>query len=559
MCLALVLSCEIPQSITVKGSPEYYLSLGSPFKEGESLVDYISPDKIREMMNDAASDAGDIGLRIYEYLGPNIEGVDPDVLAYLVHYPIVEMKLDLTEYVDLALQADEVRSTYDLPEELLTLSYPPEGLYIDGDGQIQSSDEDIIPLFSIPLEDLAKLVRNINGTEFGLVVNYQADFEEYLEVCVPAFGIGGFDAGGIKCYEQGIPDNGKLKFSEPAKLTIVPEDDLEDGELKIFVKLTGPCSGEITIELIFDWTSAEIDTSGNELSGTYVINHKLGEFLSEDVEYSNVLGYIYVNGIDGGSGVELSLDAGGMDLLVSGGTLTNRKWPAYNDPEYFGAGDTFIGEIPQHSLSLPLDLSPILNNGAGLTTELNYGIEIGTWTIYRDTIDTGEEITASLVILLPLEIRIKTVPADLFYRTDYVRLDLGDAFGSYDDDNDFFGRTGGDDMFKYLDEVTIVFKNLRTSLIDRDRLAVHVTNSDGNHIDLVDFGDTEPSLTIPNHIINPDPFIPFSPRFEILLLKDSARDYGTFRIMRQRSKEKAEFDFSLAVIARAEIEEKIDF
>ena len=67
ICSFLITTCEMPEKITVKGSPGLYVPLGSPFtgmKEGERLEDLISPDKIREMMNKGASKAE--RMEIYE-------------------------------------------------------------------------------------------------------------------------------------------------------------------------------------------------------------------------------------------------------------------------------------------------------------------------------------------------------------------------------------------------------------------------------------------------------------------------------------------------------------
>ena len=566
ICLVLLWSCsfEIPKQININLDSDWYIPLGSPFTDGDSLKDHIGPDKIREMMTDAVSAAGSHNIKIYEYRGPDVAA---DVLTYLVHYPIVEMQLDLQEYVDEVLEADDVRSTFQIPDDIALLSegtFPAGGFYLDEEGNHHDDDTGISPLFRVPLADMAKLVKEINGKPggegFGLSVSCESNFGDNIQVCIPALDLGAITAG-VKTYEPGVWDGNKLVFVNPLKTQISPEDDLENGDLEIYVWIKGPCSGEITIELIFDWDNAVIDTSdfdSPDLSGTYKISNSLGDFLGTDVEFSNVKGYIYVDGIDGAeTSARISLSADGIGTILSDEGLTNRDRPTFTDPEIY------YGSIPEHSLTQEfVDLASILNNSSGSnTTDLSYEINIEEWTIYRDSIDSGSTITADLLVLLPLELRISTPAAGY---SNYVKLDLGDIFGKLDDDGDLFGRTGdGDSFFKYLDEVTIFVKSIKSTAIERDRLAVHVytTALDKNGIPRIpyngflDLGVPEPSITIGGDDLSS---LPFNPKFEALLKKDEGESYGTFRILRQAPGEEAELDFNLAVRAKILVEDTMD-
>jgi len=469
------------------------------------------------------------------------------------------MKQDLSEYVNFALQAEGVRSTYEIPDAIALIPedyFPDDGFYVDGDGNIKSDDEDITPLFSIPLSDMAKLVREVKGNEFGVAIYCEDDFSQSISVYIPAFEIGGINGiTGDKIYQKGVWDGEKIYFVNSSKTVITPKaspmGDLNaNEELDVYIHIEKPCRGEITIELNFDWTEAEIDTSGNDLSDTYPISNELGNFLGDDVFFNKVLGYIYVDGIQG-SGAVMTLETDD-DVIVPATLLTSQPRPVFP-----ASGEPFSEELPEHSLGTEgIDFAVILNNSdsSSPTTNLHYQIDINTWTIYKANVaDSDINITADLVVLLPLELRIETMSA---YSNEYVKLDFGDAFDfSGDEDNDLFGRTGDDDgLFKYLSEVTIILKNLKINLFDRDKLAIYVSNYDGTEIDLLDFGDAEPSLVIPDTIINPDPFIPFSPRFEVLLKKDDGKNYGTFSIKRQQPGQQAEFDFDLAVAAKTRIE-----
>jgi hypothetical protein len=112
--LILVMSCEGPQSITIKGKPEVSLSIGSPFAhldDSDRLEGYVSPPKIREMMSHTGEN-----VEVYDYLYDYLLPVKPETAqTYIVHYPVAEIEL---EFIDGA--------PVNLPEHL----FPTETEYL---------------------------------------------------------------------------------------------------------------------------------------------------------------------------------------------------------------------------------------------------------------------------------------------------------------------------------------------------------------------------------------------------------------------------------------------
>jgi hypothetical protein len=103
LCIFVLISCEIPQSITVKGHPGVYLPIGSPFPDRNGLGDQISHDNIQEMMGGSEN--------IYDYQrADKSDGVDPNVQAYVVRYPLInkwkiidDSNFDISDYPDYTL------------------------------------------------------------------------------------------------------------------------------------------------------------------------------------------------------------------------------------------------------------------------------------------------------------------------------------------------------------------------------------------------------------------------------------------------------------------------
>ncbi|GHV74457.1 hypothetical protein AGMMS49940_17590 [Spirochaetia bacterium] len=105
LCLGVVLACEIPLTITVKGSPELYLNLGNPFEDGEILKGLLG-DGFGTMMN---TDQGD--FYIYRP-DPN-----PPVQTYLLSFKLIDVGIvpSTTEEFDQPAPITELK-LHEIPE-----------------------------------------------------------------------------------------------------------------------------------------------------------------------------------------------------------------------------------------------------------------------------------------------------------------------------------------------------------------------------------------------------------------------------------------------------------
>jgi hypothetical protein len=539
--IVAVISCEIPQSITIKGNPEVYIPLGklsSLFDEGESITDFVSAAKIREMMG------GTAGMSLYDYRGPD---VDTDVQAFLIHYPITEMTLDFSKHLNEAMDNGDEDQSFTIPDLNYGLSTPvsdyedlfkPGGHYENGcyiDGSRLSTTEGA-PLFTVPLGDMATLLKSVEGGAgaFGLKLsNYDPSFETALEVKIPALG--------ITDYIPGTKSGNDLVFANAEEFTFTPQA-VEDHVIKIYFKFDAPCSGTIAPEMIIDWEKATIDTSEiGGMTGDYEIDNILGGFLGGGVGFKDVRGYIYVGG-GIGEQASMSLEMGGSPLLLPSTTLHDVDRPSFNDP--------FTENIPAHSLATPAPISLKEALNAQEASTLAYDIHIDEMVLEAGEVEEGRVIFADLVILLTLEFEVRNPPSSA--ENDYVKLDFGNVFPVPEDGKDIFMRSGDDDdILNNLETVKIVLSGIENNIFQLDKLSILVANTGSEaYSDYLHFSETNPTLTI-----NMDelPF-PFSPKFEILLKKDDGQDYATLKILRNNA---PVFDFFLAAMAKASINETI--
>ena len=556
LCLGLifVMSCEIPQSITVKGSPSLKVSLGSPFKgeDKKSLNDYISKEKIAEMMNDTGN-PNEVIVDYYE--GPSFPGVQ----TYIVHYPITRMTLDLEEYVNNATTTTPGTKNYDIPSIVKVDSFPSwVDYYYITDTAVYETDPHC-PLYKIDLSDMANLVVEVRGRTdvgnemFGIEipydknVPYERSFRKNLQIKIPAFGIEYDDpvtvdvANGMLRF-AGTADGGRFRPSDTGVLS-------PNNELEIFVRLAGPCDDRtISITPIFNWEEATINPSNmkthkENLKGEYSISYNFREFLGS-AEFLNVEGYVYVAGVGKRASMKLWINS---EAPFESGKL---------EPSSFGLdGDKELLEASR----APIPLAWVLNKyDDGFN--LGYHIEIEEWTVYSYEGRT-EEITADLVILLPMRLKISspdphTPPYNEFPYTQYVKLDFKDIFDDSGNE-DLFGRDGSDNFFDSIEQVTISLDNKNIGkAVTESRLAIRLTNNNPAYAGILYLGDARPSLLIPKAALNPPPF---APKFEVLYKKDVVggviMDYATFEIKRGHG---ITFDFTLTVEAKVEINETVD-
>jgi len=565
ICLMLIISCgfEMPQSITIKAEPGLRVPLGSPFKElgeGERLEDLISRDNIRKMMGEAADEYSAAGkIEIYDYqMGPNEAvtlGIDPDSQVYAVRYPIAEMQLDLNKYVqDVIADMDTESREYEVPSaiegiplETLFDNDPNLAIYLTDDGP-NFDGIDVTPLFSIPLPEMYRLVTEVTGNKFGLRISRIEDCEDNVEVRIPALG--------IDDYIKGVPFNDSdgqwLEFVVDDNPTIFkPQEALKPtaGKLDIFIRLTGPYPGDITLDMVFEWEEAILDTSGVTgalLEGTYPIDNNLGDFLGSDVEFKIIDGYIYTSGGNDAFDATMSLTYDGDNLISSDPTLELvDELPQFTET-------TIIGPLPKSSLKDVIKLAPYVtakNPDSPDLPELNYEIKITNWLLRKEDLETDDEkITIDLVILLPLEFKVFGASS----KSEYVTLDLEGVFPEIKEDLLLRGEPGedNDSLFKMLADVSILLSSIKSSILEHKRFAIRV--SDENKYDeVLKLREGNPSVTFDNNAIAN----PFTPQFEFLIEKDEGENFATLRILRS---DNPEFDFFITVTANVFIDETIN-
>jgi len=117
--LMATMSCQVPQSITIKGKPGVYIPLGSPFTkldEDKRLESYVSPEKIKEMMGSGTND------KVYDYTVLN-DTYYTTVHTYATHYAIAEITVDTN---GMPVNPPPGNLTTNLPDRfhLLKGSYP---------------------------------------------------------------------------------------------------------------------------------------------------------------------------------------------------------------------------------------------------------------------------------------------------------------------------------------------------------------------------------------------------------------------------------------------------
>jgi len=545
LCLIGVMSCEVPQSITVKGNPGVYLPLGTPFGESDNpdrLENRIKPEKIKETM---VNDEDTHKTEIYNYVGKEVSA---NLQAYIIHYPLIKMKLNLEEYVKEATTIDDTPISAEISS--------PGSAYLTGDGPQNTEGS---PLFKVSLADMSKLVQWVYGDEFGVEMEYNnnADFERYLEIKIPAFG--------INSYITGTPDGNKLRFVNttpnyqfiPKPKPPYPSGDLNaNREIEIFVRVTGPCSGTIAPEMVFNWKKAKIEASNTDpIEGGHAIKNDIGKFLGKGNTFEKVTGYVYVDGIDDDN-AEMTLSNENKDKY-----FLNKEPLKKRDPLPFVPGTT-ITEIPVHSPS-----DDKYKNGIILTdlfdsnsdeARLVYEITIATWLIDSKGTDTQKTITVDMVILLPLEFKI-VIPSP-YLPLNYVKLELKGLFPE-PGKGDLFMRTGknnADDLLNNLNAVKITLDEYINDISDDFHLLIASDGENGEkYRKILPLIKNDSDLFWEINNVNDLPY-PFSPRFEILVKRDQNKSSGTGTLKIKRHSD-PKFDFFLTVEAESNINHTIDF
>jgi hypothetical protein len=556
----------------------------------EERLDYlIGPDNIRKMMNDNISkaDASD-ELKIYEVSRSLAEelGIDPEVRTYLARYPLAEMPLNLKRYVDRAMAAVRTKREISIPVIPPGLPVSPAApRYINGDGGLVEKEDLNNPFLKIPLDDMAKLVKRVVDGKYGLEIDYSHELAQYLEISIPGFG---FD------YMTGEPtDNNGNPSGSPTKLqyydksgtkkNFYPQEqmapyetdpsDLIDRDLWVYVRISGPCSGTLKPEIIFEWERALIDTEAAETTSTfmghYPIKNSLGEFLGNKVSFKKANGFMYMSGVET-EGASMMAAIYDTEDFNSGNPAPNTAKMEYDKNLHnqaaplFPDGDEFNGALYPMSLpdNEPLDLTPIFESG---DATLQFAIKVRDMWINQEDIDDDEtSIKFDLLIMIPLDLKVLNEAPSVNATTDkgtainiqnnYVMLNLGDALEKNMGEGDLFGRKEDEENYlKYIQyvKISLKFSGADINIIDPGKLAVLVTPKNGSSR-LMEKFENNASLMLTGDALST---IPFSPEFTVLLKKEENENFGSFRILRPLV---PKFDFKLYVEAKAALEYTLD-
>jgi len=549
ICLFLLTTCglEMPESITIKGKPGLYVPLGSPFagmKEEDRLENLISPNGIMKMMNNSGADKG---LEVYEVSEAMAQscGIDKNILTYLVHYPLADMPLDLQEYMNKAADAINSKGEISIPPIPGAESLPAGTYYyIYEAGQQWSRDDLDLPFLKIPLNDMVKLVKKVTKEadgKFGLEIDYTPQLANNLWLKIPAFG--------INEYMKGVRDPAnpnKLQFfSQTMSDEFFPQTQLENSEFLIYARISGPCSGDLVLGILFDWVTAVINTGAMNESNffeEYPIENSLGNFLGGTVSFKKVEGYVYMSGLGSDSSVGMTVDIGNGPQKINLKEAT-KSFDIKEKPD----GTKIIDGRLADSSCAPLNLAPIFKSAK---PTIKAKIEIAEFPIARCT-DDDKIIKISLYALIPLDLEVsgKEAPdvtiGGVNIKNTYVSLDLGDTLSKMGTGDDLFGRKAGEDsLINEIESIGIILKNIDITVMDKTRLAVLIETKDPPQ--LLEFKNNSVSLQLK------DLSIPFNPKFTVLLLKDiPGGSSGSFKIFRTDA---PKFDFKLYVEAKAALD-----
>ena len=535
--LITVISCQIPESITFKGSPAVRLPLGSPLEPMDiKLGEFLNPEKLRDMMG-----GEDSGIEVYEYIGTD---VPPGVEAYIILYPIAEMELKLGDYIERITQAEGSNFTAVIPDiPSIPGIFPPSEYYLyrENNSIKASQTENNIPLFTINVADMANLIEEVEGNAFGLELDNNQDFEGSLQVKIPALGIDN--------YISGDANGGKLRFvANPSPGKLKPRSEWGNGEISIYVKLTGACSGTLAPNLVFDWKTAKIHTDNEAISGKFPLdNSTLADFFGDSVKFKEVRGYIYVGG-DIGNKAKMSLKRDTTSLVEDSSQLVDKDHPSFYP--------RFNGKIPPHSLTPEfINMTDTLNASTSSSIELEYELNIDEIEIKSDQ-ETSEKIFVDLVILLPLQFSTSVSSETPAYTDNYAQLKL-EGFSLDTGDGDLFNRQGNnDDLFNSIKTVKFILSNLQNDILGGKVFFMIDTKS---KTALLDINKKNPSVEFD---ISDIPY-PFTPKFEILIEKEKSGNdpkEALFWLKRiNPGNDHATFNFSLTIEVKTNIDQTITF
>lgn len=599
ICLLLIVSCGFenlpPKALVVKGNPGLYVPIGSPFagmKEEDKLEYLISTNNLKKMMNEKSTGAGaENEAEIYEtskifatkleasYPDKNLN-IDPEVRSYLVHYPLMEMQLNLKKYADSAMETLKANRVIEIPIIPVGSTTPLFIHYNDVEKNTYFDESDDIdkPFMKIPLSKMAKMVKIVEGNKYGLEINYTQDLADNLWLKIPGFG--------VNDYMQGIPaeNNTKLQYYDTSvspkenfypqmQMDMTPSDLDNERNLRIYAKITGPCPGTLRPVMIFDWKRALIDTESTDdistFMGSYPIKNNLSEFLGEGVTFKKITGFVYMYGKKEEDAITSSIT---LSIYDTEEFDNNYRYPADDIENTLKDNlvniklpplkDEFDDELAPMSLKNgPMDLTKIFDN---INTTLQFAIHINDmWYDNDNNIDDQSSIKYDLLILIPLDMKVINPPpanAGADIQNKYVMLDLGETFRDKPLwDGDLFGRKEGEkNQLKGIEYFKIGIFKTNINITYPEKLAILAVKKGSRSENAFMKFENNASLKLAGG--SSDDELLYCPEFSVLLERDKEgntyKDFGSFKILRPQN---PSFDFKLFVEAKAKLEYTMDF
>ena len=509
-----LISCnmEMPESVRVKSNPGLYLSLGSPFAGSNmSFSEYLSEDGLKEQLG---GESGNIDLLVWD------EYPDQNVQAYRVRYPVADINIDLTEYVE----------SMDVASNLSGAS----GAWIPGTG----SEIDIpLPLDSMSFaHDVTNVTISVTLT-FGTGATPPTSGNDTVPDGVAVTFKGAVFNGTVNGTRSDPPSN---TWSSPQIATFEPATD------KVSIGVTVPLGTWFSPELGFDWTSADISIgAGGTQEGSYNLDFSgFGSFMGEGVSFKEITGYMYVEKVQGGkftaeTDITLTWEGGSpINVTPISSPLTGWKGsftkPNENDKK--------------------IDLTDLFTK----SLTFNYKLTLSEATI--NSSDTGTntgKISVDMVILLPLEFTLDdSLKSDIkdSKNNSYRKLELEMLQGIGKSEGDLLGRGSGEEnMFKDMKEVSLIFSDYINEAIDGLSFGYKLTDTSGWKVLDAQALKSGAVITL-NEIPNP-----FTPEFQLLvsdsailkILKREKDDEGNYK--------EANIDFKIAVEAKTDLDYSVKF
>ncbi|GHV16929.1 hypothetical protein FACS189493_3640 [Spirochaetia bacterium] len=572
----VLMACEwaIPETASVKASPEFVLPLGIKL----NISEYLDMEEILGTLSGSVD-----GLKIYKYTNTSIDldgttvNGDTDVQTYLMRYPIANMPLDLTEYMEdpdnislppitVPLIPDGVISILggipiyvasgglyltdtDLTG-LLPYTITPVPLVqltdlaelkslLNNAGGVFSYvvDEDAVPpLASVDLADteLGKWMKNIQmNAGSGIKITGQGDaLDTTIAMKIPALGITAYQTdsttnGTFEILATSAPA-AKLLAETPSGSGIV---DPNTTKIEVFVKLTAIPSGELPISLVFDWNNADVSPgSAGDQTGSFPMPDLGGltEMLG-GLKFASIPAYMYVNGLPGSSHT-MELKVGANPPLVSGSVSLEQ---ALGDIDAAASGSgaikTYAGAIPASSTGL-IQFAPLLNGEQ--TGDLDFAIHVGTVNVAKGSLDAAKTISADILLVLPVLFEVTAGAAGTpdeaisIGGADYIKVNL-EMLNNISTDGDLLKsiRPTLKD-FGDITKLSLGINVTRNDIFDGLYLGIKSGN-DWTALDLSSAGPNDP-LTFDNDEINGDDGLVLS--IAVLMRDTSGSGTGTLNL-----------------------------